>query len=192
MFAARFNIKLFVCSTLAASVLALVGAPALARPPASSAQTCAGASATVDQASRQAMLRATLCLLNQERSSRGLHGLRMNDELSLAARRHAEDMVEREYFDHDSRSGTSFVQRIKRTGYLRSAGLWLVGENLAWGEGNRSTPASIMRAWMRSPGHRGNILNRRFREIGVGVVSGAPEDVEMASATYATEFGLRR
>jgi uncharacterized protein YkwD len=60
--------------------------------------------------------------------------------------------------------------------------------------GDAATPATIVRAWMHSPGHRANILNRRFREIGIGVASGAPvrDGAAKSGATYATEFGLRR
>jgi uncharacterized protein YkwD len=100
-------------------------------------------------------------------------------------------MVHRDYFSHDSLSGASFVDRIRRTGYLSGPRSWIVGENLAWGSGDRSSPASIVRAWMHSPGHRANILQGRFREVGIGLASGAPESVAGPAATYATDFGAR-
>ena len=84
-------------------------------------------------------------------------------------------MERRHYFSHTSRDGSDFVQRIRRTGYFKRASTWFVGENLAWGAGpNRSSPRGIVAAWMNSPPHRQNILNSRFREIGIGVVVGAP------------------
>ena len=101
--------------------------------------------------------------MNAERAKHGMRPLRINRRLSDAAHRHARDMVRRDYFSHDSLAGASFVDRIRRTGYLRGPRAWIVGENLAWGSGNRSHAAAIVRAWMKSPGHRANILQRRFR-----------------------------
>ena len=100
-------------------------------------------------------------------------------------------MVRRDYFAHDSLSGATFVDRIRRTGYLKGRRAWVVGENLAWGSDDRSSPAAIVRAWMKSPGHRTNILQRRFREIGIGLAHGAPDAPASPAATYATDFGAR-
>src|SRR5919107_1385530 len=63
-----------------------------------------------------------------------------------------------------------------------------VGENLAWGQGNLATPRAIAVAWMNSPGHRHNILQPEFTEIGVGIVPGTPGDATWG-ATYTTDFG---
>jgi uncharacterized protein YkwD len=156
-----------------------------------SQEACDAASARVGEAGEGQLLRATLCLLNAERSRRGLPRLRLNDRLSRAAERHSRDMVRRRYFSHDSLGGASFVDRIRRTGYLRSARAWSVAENLAWGSGNRSTPEQIMRSWMNSPAHRANILTGRFREVGIGVSEGAPVRVGLPAATYTTNFGAR-
>jgi hypothetical protein len=65
----------------------------------------------------------------------------------------------------------------------------VLGENLAWGTGGLATPGAIMQAWMNSPGHRENILNPDFREVGIGVVAGNPAAADGYGATYATEFG---
>ena len=101
-------------------------------------------------------------------------------------------MAERNYFSHQSRDGSSFLDRIRRVSYLPSSGAWSVGENLAWGSESLATPKEIFRAWMHSSGHRANILDRRFREIGIGVVVGAPVGGVANGATYASEFGFRR
>ena len=66
----------------------------------------------------------------------------------------------------------------------------MLGENLAWGTGALATPRSIMQAWMNSAGHRQNILNREFREFGVGVAAGNPSARDGLGATYANEFGV--
>ena len=172
-------------AALSATVLALAGAPA------ASAASCGSASAQPGEISKAAMASSTICLLNAERTQRGLHPLKVNRRLARAATGHAGDMVRRGYFSHDSLSGASFVDRIRRTGYLSGPRAWFVGENLAWGSGDRSSPSAIVHGWMSSPGHRANILQRRFRQVGLGLVRGAPTQVYGPAATYATDFGAR-
>jgi uncharacterized protein YkwD len=72
---------------------------------------------------------------------------------------------------------------------LSGARGWYVGENIAYGSGDRSSPRSIGSAWMNSPPHRANILRASFREIGIGLASGTP--VGVRGATYTTDFGQR-
>jgi uncharacterized protein YkwD len=173
---------------IAACVLALASAPA-----ASAERTCAAASATPASAAKRTIVRATLCILNVERARHGLLTLRLDKRLSRAAGEHARDMARRNYFSHDSLGGRSFLDRIRRTGYLRGARRWSVGENLGWGSGGSSAPGAIARMWMNSPGHRANILSASFREVGIGVVYGSPVGRAAGpAATYATEFGTRR
>jgi uncharacterized protein YkwD len=133
---------------------------------------------------------ATVCLLNAERRSRGLQTLRPNSTLRSAALEHSRDMVARRYFSHVSPSGDGFADRVRRAGYGSGAGAWTAGENLAWGTGTRAQAREIVQAWMDSPGHRANILNPRFREIGLGIVLGVP-DGQGTGATYTTAFGAR-
>jgi uncharacterized protein YkwD len=181
----RLQLRRVAASAVAATALAFAGAPA------ASAATCGSTSAMPGQVSKSAMASSTLCLVNAERTQRHLRKLKLNRRLSRAAAGHAGDMVRQDYFSHDSLNGASFVDRIRRTGYLGGPRAWIVGENLAWGSGDRSTPTAIVRAWMNSPGHRANILQRRFREIGMGLALGAPENPEGLAATYATDFGAR-
>lgn len=134
--------------------------------------------------------RATLCLINQERTSRGLSPLASNAILAKAALGHSKDMVDLRYFAHDSRDGRTVGDRLRAAGYAR----WnaSAGENLAWGAGKKGTPAAIVRAWMASPGHRADILRPAFREIGLGIAIGGPvEDVrdDLPAVTYTTDFG---
>jgi uncharacterized protein YkwD len=132
---------------------------------------------------------ATLCLVNGERADHGLAPLAPNGRLGAAATAYAQDLVAGSYFSHTGRDGSGVLDRIQRSGYLpRDAG-WVLGENLAWGTGGLATPGAIMQAWMNSPGHRENILNPGFREVGVGVVAGNPAAADGMGATYATEFG---
>ncbi len=112
-------------------------------------------------------------LVNTERTSRGLPPLKRVTLLDQAARYHAVDMGQDDYFYHDSydRQGGNLTMvcawsaRIEIFYPNRS---WL-GENIAWGY---STPQSVMAAWMNSSGHRSNILRAEFREIGVGYAAG--------------------
>jgi uncharacterized protein YkwD len=164
----------------------------LAAAPIASARSCKRTGAEPGQVSHRVVVRATLCLLNHARARHRLRPLRLHRRLGGAARGHSADMARRGYFSHDSRSGASFLDRIRRSGYLRGARRWSVGENIAWGTGQLATPRAIVRAWMRSPGHRANILNRRFHEIGVGITYRAPVRVAgRSAATYTTDFGSR-
>ena len=133
---------------------------------------------------------ATLCLVNAERTSRGLAALKVDRSLERAALGHASDMVEHSYFSHSGRNGSQVADRVRATGYLRSAD-WIIGENLAWGSGSMGAPSSIVGAWMRSSGHRDNILRAGYREIGLGIVPGNPASGS-GGATYASEFGAVR
>ena len=136
---------------------------------------------------------ATLCLLNRERTSRGLRKLRSNGRLRDAAETYSRAMVRNNFFDHVSPGGSTLVTRIRATRYLSGANGWTLGENIAWGGSTRATPRETVEAWMDSPGHKRNILTGSFEEIGIGVAVGAPADLpeDMPSATYTTDFGAR-
>ena len=99
-------------------------------------------------------------------------------------------MVEHLYFSHDGRDGSQPAERIRASGYLSSGGGWRIGENLAWGTGELASPKAIMAAWMGSPGHRANILQPAYREIGFGVLAGNPSSRGGGGATFVTEFGF--
>ena len=180
-----------------AVVLTLVPATAQARSRttqrvvAMKASDCAGADLVPTAANLAAVRSATLCLLNVERTQRGRVPLRSNGELGLAAGTYARAMVDNSFFGHISPNGSTFVDRIKRTAYLTRTAGWAIGENLAWGEVELASPDEIVDAWMRSPDHKRNIIDTRYVEIGIGVVSGTPGDSAQVGATYATEFGTR-
>ena len=133
---------------------------------------------------------AVLCLHNRDRAAHGLPALRENAKLRTAADEHSAHMVDAGFFSHDAPGGSDMADRILGAGYARGQG-WSLGENIAWGSGSLATAAEIQRAWMESPGHRANILRRQFREIGIGVVVGAPVG-SGGGATYTADFGVRR
>ena len=110
-----------------------------------------------------------LARVNAVRRSHGLRGLKLSRGLSAAAAYHSRQMTQHGFFEHESRGGRSFWKRVER--FYGSGGFraWEVGENLAYGSPDLS-PASTVRMWMNSPGHRENLLSRRWREIGLGAV----------------------
>ena len=165
---------------------AAVAATAVALIAPAGAQACAYENGNPNEITLQQAKRATLCLLNKERTSRGIRKLRDNDRLNLASQRHANDMSRRNYFAHGD-----FVGRIQAAKYLRGARGYTLGENIAWGSMDYATPASIVKGWMNSPGHRANILNARFKEIGLGIARGAPVGGQDRAGTYVTDFGTR-
>ena len=163
---------------------ALTLAAALAAP--AQALACANENDNPNDISVADAKRATLCLLNDIRRDKGLRALHEDRRLSTASQRHTNAMTEHNFFAHGD-----FVGRIRAARYLRGARGWTVGENIAWGSWDYATPKAIVRGWMDSPPHRHNILNRRFREIGIGLSRGAPVGGQERAATYATDFGTR-
>jgi uncharacterized protein YkwD len=172
---------------LAATLLTLPIAPSAGA--ATRAAACRGANLAPSPAHAVAIRRATLCLLNRQRAAHRLPRLREHRSLTHAATKYARQMVAQRFFDHVSPAGSTMAQRIKRTHYLKHTRGWSLGENLAWGSGGAATPARIVNAWMHSAGHRANILDRAFREIGIGVALGSPHG--RSGATYVNEFGRR-
>jgi len=168
--------------------LLLLATVAAGAGPASAATVCASADGPTAQTSTVALSNAALCLVNQERTSRGLKPLQPNRRLARAAAGHAKDMVAKGYFSHDSADGRSFVDRIRTAGYIVPRAFPSLGEDLAWGSGTLGTPREIVQSWMESPGHRANILDRKFRQAGMGVAFGDP-GAGMDGVTYALDFG---
>ncbi|GFE27230.1 CAP domain-containing protein [Streptomyces nigrescens] len=100
-------------------------------------------------------------LVNDERRKAGCSPLTVNAKLTKAAQDHSKDMADHRNMSHTGSDGSSPEDRITRAGYNWSS----YGENVAYGY---STPESVMEGWMTSPGHKRNILDCSFKEIGVG------------------------
>lgn len=109
--------------------------------------------------------RAVLDLTNVERQKVRLPALKPSAQLFEAARTHAANMARQGSLDHFL-GGTTPAGRILATGYRFSA----CGENIAW---NQTAPKDALTSWMNSYGHRGNILNGGYAEIGVAVAKNA-------------------
>ena len=102
-----------------------------------------------------------LGLTNQERAKAGLKPLKLNNKLTQAAEKHSASMAEDDFFSHTGVHGSSVGDRVTNSGYQYS----IVGENIAAGY---RTAEQVVEGWMNSPGHRANILNSNYTEIGIG------------------------
>jgi uncharacterized protein YkwD len=128
---------------------------------------------------------AMLARVNAERKRAGVRTLAANARLDLAAQRHAADMLARRYFAHESPEGKTVRERAKAAGYDWQE----IGENLAEGQ---LTVAEVMDSWMHSPGHRRNLLDPGFRELGVGVALGRGGTGESGfQVEWVQAFGTR-
>jgi uncharacterized protein YkwD len=114
----------------------------------------------------QDLAQQVLTLVNQERATAGVGPLTMHTGCSQVAYNHSADMDLRDFFDHVNPDGLNPFQRMQAAGIGYSA----AGENIAAGY---QTAAAVMNGWMNSPGHRANILNANFTEIGIGVRQGS-------------------
>lgn len=196
---------MFVRAFLLALLLAVAGAPAAAaastaevavapkkpkkikRP--SAPLTCANADLVPTAANLDRIGDALACLHNLTRARGRVGTLAVNAALATAASRHADDMVARGYFEHSTPDGGHFDQRILATGYMRGANGWEIGENLIWAAGDLATPDALMSSWLDSAGHRANLLEPVYRELGLGVSFGTPTGLD--GVTVAAEFGVR-
>ena len=107
------------------------------------------------------LINQVLKLTNNERAEAGLEPLKLNNKLASAADEHSNSMAEDDFFSHTGIDGLNIGDRVKNKGYQYQT----VGENSAAGY---STASEVVKAWMNSPGHRANILNPNYTEIGIG------------------------
>ena len=131
--------------------------------PAAAATVAALAFAAPSHASLLPAEQALLGEVNRVRAEHGLTPFRIDPRLERTARAHSADMIRRDYFNHGA-----FQSRLLSAGAYGPA----FGENLAWGVGPQAAAAAIVRMWMRSPGHRGNLLRPGFRRIGIAAPRG--------------------
>ena len=103
-----------------------------------------------------------LALVNKERAAAGCSAVTANDRLTRAADDYSDVMASSGVMSHTGPDGSTMTTRVEAAGYQWST----LGENIAQGQADA---ASVMKSWMNSPGHRANILNCSFKELGVGV-----------------------
>lgn len=121
---------------------------------------------------------------NKERVAVGLLPLSVDQKLNDSAEIKVDDMIARQYFEHESPTGEGVSDLGKKVGYEYV----IMGENLAMG--TFSSSSDIVQAWMNSEGHRANILNKKYQEIGVSVKHGTFEGKEVWFAVQ--HFGTSR
>ena len=166
-------------------------APRVAPPAAIAVGPCVGIEDVPTPGNIAEVQAATLCLVNTLRRHFGLQPLADNATLDAVALAHSRDMVANDYFDHTSPGGETVNARITASGYLAGAQAWTLGENLATGTRELTTPLATVIGWFWSPEHRANMLKPDYRESGIGVVAAAPAELstDRPAATYTQEFG---
>ena len=122
---------------------------------------------------------AVECLVNQERTSRGLPALQDNSKLTSSAQNWADHMVATGDFTH----GNDFAGRITSVGYDWQE----AGENIATGY---DTPRDVVAAWMASPDHCQNILDPDYVSFGTGINTAPVGNYATDPSTWAQDFGL--
>ena len=151
--------------------------------------SCAGADRiVVTETARRQALDTILCLVNAQRTARGLPKLARSARLAGVARRQSADMVRYKYVGHVSRAGLDVRTRVARSGYrARNA-----GEAIGWGTGMQRTPTRLMDNVLATAAHRRIVRGTRYRDVGVGLVLGAPVAGKSDGATLTLTFGRRR
>ncbi|WP_234386644.1 CAP domain-containing protein, partial [Streptomyces sp. ERV7] len=117
---------------------------------------------TAPSGTAAAYVQQVVDLANAERAKAGCSPFKADRRLNTSAQAHADDMAARDYYEHNSPEGRNAGDRMSAAGYDWHK--W--GENIHRGP---KSPADAMRDWMKSPGHRANILDCGFKDIGVGV-----------------------
>jgi uncharacterized protein YkwD len=157
------------------------------------ATPCQNTGLTPEAGNIAAVKAATLCLINQERARHGELPLQVNTQLEEAAEGHSREMVELDYFAHVAPNGLTPLARVQGTGYIpTSEDGYTIGENIAWGTLEDSTPEAIFKAWVASPEHLANILEGHYRDTAIGVDPAAPAALANGQdgAVYSQEFGV--
>lgn len=181
----RYATIIFTAAVMAATIA--LGVSAAQPQEAGAADTvkvkgCTGTSITLEAREKR-----ILVLHNKMRAGSGLPRLCVHPALQKAAEAHSRDMIELDYFSHETRStGATFAQRINREGYRYHT----AGENIAWGSGSYSTPGRIFEGWMNSSGHRKNILTRGYHEVGIGAATSKYRNYGNATM-WTADFGAR-
>lgn len=133
---------------------------------------------------QESFIQEIIDLTNQYRVEHNKQPLVVDSALTDAAQLHSEDMAKQDFFSHVGLDGSRSWHRAEAAGYESG----MVGENIAAGY---TTPASVVEGWIKSEGHRENLLDERFNEIGVGYFVLEDDMGEVNYTTYWTQvFGM--
>ncbi len=129
---------------------------------------------------------AVICLINKQRRDNGRGGLDWDSRLNESARKHSKRMADRGCFAHQCPGESGLESRLRAVGYLHGGlNRWAYSENIAYGTGGRATPRETVKRWMRSSGHRANILSRTYEDVGAGFAA------KGNTGFYTADFGMR-
>jgi uncharacterized protein YkwD len=105
-------------------------------------------------------------ILNQKRAENGISPIKWSDDMAKIARLHSQDMAQYKYFSHSGRDGSMVNDRADSLGFSN----WqAMGENIAFSRGFEKPVEFTCENWMKSPSHRQNILDTRWKEAGIGL-----------------------
>ena len=174
-----------VAGTLAAGI-ALAAGPGIE----TAAASCPHARAHPHEVSLGKLREAITCLINHERSQHERHRLDPNRKLERAAQRHDDTMLEQDCFKHQCIDEPNLNHRVRQTGYTKGENAWAFAEDL----GYDNTPREMIKRWLNTKFDRHNLLDRDFRDVGVGVGWGVPKATldDSKFATYTIVSGWRR
>lgn len=177
-----------LCVLVALLGVALAAPPAVSAAPGLIAPTSTCPNQTKPGAAISVQVRAMRCMVNYARERQGQSRLATVPALDRAARRKSDDILRCDQFDHEA-CGREFTYWMERFGYL-SGRCASAGENIAWGTGSLGSVRQIFSAWMRSSGHRANILGA-FADLGIGLRIGTLEGHRRAHV-WTQDFGSHR
>lgn len=182
-----------ITGVVCTSTVASATAKTKAAPGKAASGGCHGAGSVArNETGRRRAMKSVLCMVNRVRFSHGAGWLRASRPLASAATSHSAEMVARAFFSHVGADGAGVRRRVMRTGYIRRSRKTLVDETIAWGSGGFATPAQLVESFMQSPVHRSALLDRRYRDIGVGLLLGAPASgIPGPAATLTLNLGRR-
>jgi uncharacterized protein YkwD len=131
------------------------------------------------------IIKAVLCVINEQRKLAKLKPLRLNKKLGKAAVAHTKAMVGQKFFAHQGPKEKNLAGRLKKAKYRGAA-----GENIGAGAGPLGSPVGMVNGWMHSTLHRANILEKKWRTVGIGFLAQFPVPTASSPvATFTTDFG---
>lgn len=175
----------------------VVGSAKAARRVATSADTIAGPNITSKcknaamtpspgKKKTKQLLKALLCVMNEQRKLAKLKPLKISKKLNKAALAHTQSMISGKFFAHQGPKEVALASRLKKAKYRGAA-----GENIGAGAGPLATPLEMVNGWMHSSLHKANLLSRTWKTVGIGYVAQFPLGPAQPAATYTTDFGVK-
>lgn len=153
------------------------------------ATACAGAGEPAAELPAKQLRKAVRCLVNEERVARGISKLRRDQSLELAAQRHSKVMVATDCLDHRCGDEVNLETRLARAGYFDEATAWEYAENT----GCAPTAEAMVASWMASRMHRVYLVDRDFRDLGIGATPAPVASLcEDGYTTFATVVAWRK